>query len=144
VKADTEQLKIVVADDSPFFRRLVEDALAREEYKLVFAKNGREAIGLVTAHEPAVVLTDWEMPDFTGLELCRQIRGDKHLYTYIILLTSNKNKDQIVCGLDAGADDYLTKPFDRGELLARIRIGRRIAELHREVQAKTNCLKNWH
>ena len=139
--AHTSKLKIVVADDSPFFRRLVEDALAREEYALLFAKNGREAIDFVTTHEPAVVITDWEMPDLTGLELCEKIRGDKHPYTYIILLTSNKNKDQIVRGLDAGADDYLTKPFDPQELLARIRVGRRIAELHRQVEAKNKVLE---
>lgn len=139
--AHTDKLTIVVADDSPFFRRLVEDALAHEEYAILFAKNGREAIDLVTTHEPAVVITDWEMPDFTGLELCGKIRGDKHPYTYIILLTSNKNKDQIVRGLDAGADDYLTKPFDPQELLARIRVGRRIAELHRQIQAKNTTLE---
>src|SRR5262249_41831149 len=130
-----------VADDSPFFRRLVESALLREPYTLLFAKNGREAIDSVTAHEPAVVITDWEMPDVTGIELCKKIRATKHPYTYIILLTSNKNKDQIVRGLDSGADDYLTKPFDAGELLARIRVGRRIAELHRQVEAKNKLLE---
>lgn len=141
IKTETEALKIVVADDSPLFRRLVEQALAREEYTLLFAKNGREAIDFVAAHEPAVVITDWEMPDFSGLELCEKIRHGKHPYTYIILLTSNKNKDQIVRGLDAGADDYLTKPFDPGELLARIRVGRRIAELHRQIEAKNKMLE---
>jgi two-component system, cell cycle response regulator len=139
--AHTDKQKIVLADDSPFFRRLVEDALAREEYMLLFAKNGREAIDFVTVHEPAVVITDWEMPDVTGLELCEQIRRDNHAYTYIILLTSNTNKDQLIRGLDAGADDYLTKPFDRGELLARIRVGRRISELHRQVQARNKMLE---
>jgi diguanylate cyclase (GGDEF)-like protein len=141
LKAEIKPFKIVVADDSPFFRRVVERALAREEYTLLFAKNGREAIDFVAAHEPAVVITDWEMPDFSGLELCEKIRGGKHPYTYIILLTSNKNKDQIVRGLDAGADDYLTKPFDPGELLARIRVGRRIAELHRQIEAKNKMLE---
>jgi len=141
IKAETRPFKIVVADDSPFFRRLVEEALAREEYTLLFAKNGREAIDFVAAHEPAVVITGWEMPDFNGLELCEKIRGGNHPYTYIILLTSNKDKDQIVRGLDAGADDYLTKPFDPRELLARIRVGRRIAELHRQVEAKNKMLE---
>jgi len=141
ITAEIERFKIVVADDSPFFRRLVERALAREEYTLLFAKNGCEAIDFVAAHEPAVVITDWEMPDFSGLELCEKIRGGKHPYTYIILLTSNKNKEQIVRGLDAGADDYLTKPFDPGELLARIRVGRRIAQLHRQIEAKNKMLE---
>jgi len=141
-KAETGPFKIVVADDSPFFRRLVEEALAREEYTLLFAKNGREAIDFVAAHEPAVVITGWEMPDFSGLELCGKIRSSEHPYTYIILLTSNKNKDQIVRGLDAGADDYLTKPFDSRELLARIRVGRRVAELHRQVEIKNKMLED--
>ena len=138
---DSGKLKIVVADDSHFQRKLVERALADEEYAVFFARNGREAMSLISTHEPAVVVTDWEMPDVTGLELCSQIRGDNHPYTYIILLTSNKKEDQIIKGLGAGADDYLTKPFQLGELLARVRVGRRVAELHRQVQAKNKLLE---
>jgi two-component system, cell cycle response regulator len=137
----SEKLKIVVADDSPFYRKLVEDALGREEHTVLFAKNGREAMDFVSAHEPAVVITDWEMPDATGLELCERIRRENHDYTYIILLTSNTKKDQIIQGLDAGADDYLTKPFHPGELLARVAVGRRVAELHRQIQAKNKFLE---
>jgi len=136
-----ERLKIVVADDSAIYRKLVEDTLAHEQYALVFAKNGREAIDLVSAHRPAVVITDWEMPDVTGIELCEQIRRDPDSYPHIILLTSNNQKDQIIKGLAAGADDYLTKPFHPGELLARVAVGRRIAELHRQIQAKNKLLE---
>src|ERR1700745_1266026 len=106
MNSHNDKLKIVVADDSPVFRKLVEDALRREEYLVLFAKKGREAAGFVSAHQPAVVITDWEMPDVTGLELCQQIRRTNHAYTYIILLTSNTKKDQSIQGLDAGADDY--------------------------------------
>jgi len=141
METHSEKLKIVVADDSPVYRKLVEDALAREEYTVFFARNGREALDLTLAHEPAVIITDWEMPDVSGLELCSQIRSDNHAFTYVILLTSNKKEDQIVQGLDAGADDYLTKPFQAGELLARVRVGRRVAELHRQVQAKNKLLE---
>ncbi len=136
-----EQFKIVVADDSAVYRKLVEDTLAREEYAVVCGKNGREATRLVAAHQPAVVITDWEMPDITGLQLCEQIRRDHKSYTYIILLTSNAEKNQIIQGLAAGADDYLTKPFHPGELLARVAVGRRIAELHRQIQAKNKLLE---
>lgn len=136
-----ERLKIVVADDSAIYRKLVEDTLAHEQYALVFAKNGREAIDLISAHRPAVVITDWEMPDVTGIELCEQIRCDLDSYPHIILLTSNNQKDQIIKGLAAGADDYLTKPFHPGELLARVAVGRRIAELHRQIQAKNKLLE---
>src|SRR6266567_8518421 len=137
----TEQLRIVVADDSAVYRKLVENTLGNEQYAVVYGKNGREAIDLVAAHQPAVVITDWEMPDITGLQLCEQIRRDRDSHTYIILLTSNDEKDQIIKGLAAGADDYLTKPFHPGELLARVVVGRRIAELHRQIQAKNSLLE---
>jgi diguanylate cyclase (GGDEF)-like protein len=136
-----EQFKILVADDSPVYRKLVENTLAQEQYALFFAKNGREAVGLLAQHHPAVVITDWEMPDMTGIELCGAIRHEHNSYTYVILLTSNTEKNQIIEGLAAGADDYLTKPFHPGELLARVAVGRRIAELHREIQAKNRLLE---
>ena len=132
---------IVVADDSPVSRKLVEQTLARADYTVLIAKNGREALELVTTYHPAVVITDWEMPDFTGPELCELIRRGHTSYTHIILLTSNAAKEHIVRGLAMGADDYLTKPFHPGELLARVAVGRRITELHREIQAKNQLLE---
>jgi two-component system cell cycle response regulator len=136
-----EDFKIVVADDSPVYRRLVKDTLAHEQFSVFVAKNGIEGLALVSAHQPAVVITDWEMPDLTGLELCQKIRGNPDFFTYIILLTSKDEKDNIIKGLAAGADDYLTKPFHPGELLARVAVGRRIAELHREIQTKNRLLE---
>jgi len=88
------------------------------------------------------VITDWMMPDFSGQELCERIRGDlQHQYTYIIVLTSISEKNNVVKGLAAGADDYLTKPFDPGELLARIGVGRRTIDLHREIERKNKLLE---
>jgi two-component system chemotaxis response regulator CheY len=82
------------------------------------------------------------MPDLSGLDLCLRLRSDVHPgYTYIILLTSIAEKDNVVKGLAAGADDYLTKPFDPGELLARIGVGRRIIDLHRQIDAKNKLLE---
>ena len=137
----TQEFKILVADDSPLYRKLVEETLAHEQYTVCFGKNGREASDLLAVHQPALVITDWEMPDITGIELCGHIRRDQASYTYVILLTSNTDKDQIIKGLAAGADDYLTKPFHSGELLARVAVGRRIVELHREIQAKNRLLE---
>ncbi|HKV82754.1 MAG TPA: diguanylate cyclase [Candidatus Sulfotelmatobacter sp.] len=137
----TEHFKILVADDSRIYRSLVETVLAEAGYKLLFAQNGREAFSAIEKHEPSLLITDWEMPDITGLELCRKIRQDHERYVHIILLTSNTEKDQIIEGLDAGADDYLTKPFHPGELLARVAVGRRVAELHRQIQAKNLLLE---
>jgi diguanylate cyclase (GGDEF)-like protein len=82
------------------------------------------------------------MPDISGLELCRRIRQDfQGFHSHLILLTSNSDKEQVVEGLAAGADDYLTKPFHSGELVARVAVGRRIAALHREIQAKNHLLE---
>jgi diguanylate cyclase (GGDEF)-like protein len=138
----SQQFKLLAVDDSPIYRKLVEQALSRERFTLMFAKNGREALDLFAKHQPAVVITDWTMPDIEGLELCKRIRRDfQGVYSHLILLTSNAHKEQVVEGLAAGADDYLTKPFHPGELLARVAVGRRIVELHRQIQAKNRALQ---
>lgn len=136
------QLQVLVVDDSPFSRKLVEHALSGSPYSLLLAGNGSEALRLFAQHKPALVITDWMLPDSSGPELCAQIRKESSgSYTYIILLTSMTEKENIVKGLSAGADDYLTKPFDLGELLARIGVGRRTIELHREIEAKNKLLE---
>jgi two-component system cell cycle response regulator len=137
-----EELQVLVVDDSPVYRKLVEHALEGEAYKPLFAKSCREALELFARFSPAIVITDWMMPDSSGLDLCQRLRADVHRgYTYIILLTSIAEKDNVVKGLAAGADDYLTKPFDPGELLARIGVGRRIIDLHRQIDAKNKLLE---
>jgi two-component system, cell cycle response regulator len=141
MNAAPEPFKIVVADDSRMYRTLVEGALAQAGHAVVFAENGRDALAAMAKHQPSLLITDWEMPDITGLELCRKIRQDQDRYVHIILLTSNTEKDQIIEGLAAGADDYLTKPFHPGELLARVAVGRRVAELHRQIKAKNLLLE---
>ncbi len=112
--------------------------LSSEAYALLSARDGDEARRLYEEHSPCIVIIDWILPDFSGLELCQRIRSDQtRPYTYIIVMTSNKEKDSVVKGLEAGADDYLTKPFDPGEMLARIGVGRRIIDLNRELAAKS-------
>jgi two-component system chemotaxis response regulator CheY len=133
---------VLVADDSPVSRKLLEHALEEGPFSLLQARNGSEALDLFGKHNPEIVISDWVMPDFSGPELCKRIRANgQRGYTYIILLTSNREKESIVEGLAAGADDYLTKPFDEAELLARIGVGRRIIELHREIDAKNKQLE---
>ncbi len=135
------KLTVLVVEDSPFSRKLLEHALSGDSYSLLFAENGNDALRRFKEHRPAVVITDWMLPDYSGPELCERIRAESpESYTYIILLTSMTEKEDIVRGLSAGADDYLTKPFDRGELLARIGVGRRIIGLHREIDAKNKLL----
>ena len=136
------KLRVLVVDDSAIYRKLVEQALGKAVYATVFAENGREALDLYAKHGPSIVITDLMMPDYSGLQLCQHIRAEpKGPYTYIIVLTSNQEKENVVKGLAAGADDYLTKPFDPGELLARMGVGRRIVQLHREIDAKNKQLE---
>ena len=140
--AAAQDLQVLVVDDSPVCRKLVEHALEDNPYSLLFAKSGSEALELFARHVPAIVITDWMMPDLSGLDLCQRLRADLHRgYTYIILLTSIAEKNNVVKGLAAGADDYLTKPFDPSELLARIGVGRRIIDLHRQIDAKNRLLE---
>jgi two-component system cell cycle response regulator len=135
-------IQILVVDDSAVSRKLLEHALSDEPCTLLFAESGEEALRLFQEHRPALVITDWMLPDSSGPELCQRIRSDaQNSYTYIILLTSMTEKDSVVKGLAAGADDYLTKPFDSSELLARIGVGRRIIGLHREIEVKNRLLE---
>ncbi len=139
---DEHDVQILVADDSRVYQKLIENALSQEQCSLLFAKSGRDALQILAKNHPALVITDWVMPDVTGIELCRHIRSNhEKLYTYIILLTSVSEKEQVVTGLAAGADDYLTKPFHPGELVARVRVGCRIVALHRQLQANNLLLE---
>lgn len=143
VHPKAREFKVLVADDSRIYRRLVEDTLSEKQYTLLFAKSGREAIDLFSEHQPSVVITDWMMPDLSGIELCEHIRNhpNQASYTYLIILTGITEKDKLVKGLAAGADDYLTKPFHSDELLARVGVGHRIVELHRQLEAKNLLLE---
>lgn len=134
-------LTVLVADDSEVSRQSVQHALATEQYRVLAAVSGREALDLFATHRPAVVITDWLMPDLSGLELCQRIREESQdSYAYIILLTVLTDKSKVVKGLEAGADDYLTKPFHPEELLARVRAGLRIVKLQRQLEAKNRRL----
>jgi diguanylate cyclase (GGDEF)-like protein len=138
----SQPLTVLAVDDSVIYRKLVDQSLSAEGRTLLFAKNGREALDLFAKHQPALVITDWNMPDMEGPELCKRIRRDfPDRYSYLILLTSNSGKDKIVEGLRAGADDYLTKPFHSDELVARVGVGLRFVDLHRQIQAKNRRLE---
>ena len=133
---------VLVADDSPVYRKLVEQALADDDCVVVFAKSGNQAIEIFEHGHPDLVITDWNMPDLTGIELCQKIRASESTsYTYVILLTGKAEKESVVKGLSAGADDYLTKPFDRDEFVARVRVGRRLVDLHRQIETKNRLLE---
>jgi two-component system cell cycle response regulator len=126
---------ILVAEDNPVSRKLLEKTLSKAGYEVVSAKDGREALELFSERFFPIVLTDWMMPEMSGLDLCRTLRARSgNGYVFMILLTAKDSKEDIVEGLEAGADDYLTKPFNRAELMARLRTGARILELERSLK----------
>jgi two-component system cell cycle response regulator len=133
--------RILIAEDSPVCRKLLETILEKKPYELCSVANGREALDAFAQFCPDIIITDWMMPDLSGIELCRQIRKAQDGRTYIILVTQKSEKEDVIEALDAGADDYVTKPFDAGELLARIRVGCRTAQMGREIEAKNALLE---
>jgi two-component system cell cycle response regulator len=137
------RLKVLVVDDDPIQRRQLEVTLGRWGYEVRTAKDGREALRLIGEEGPIqIVVADWMMPEMDGIELCRKIRDNQgHPYVYVILATSRDCRDDIVTGLDAGADDYLTKPIHHGELRARVGAGKRIVDLQSRLLAAQEQLQ---
>jgi diguanylate cyclase (GGDEF)-like protein len=122
---------VLVAENDPIFRHLLQSWLQRWEYKVIAVENGLDAWNaLQLQNSPKLAILDWMMPGMNGVDLCRRIRAQTDApYRYTVLLTAKDAKQDVVTGLDAGADDYLTKPFDLGEFRARVRSGKRILEL---------------
>ena len=132
-------MKILVAEDDALSRVMLERTLQRAGYEVTSVSNGVHALEeLATQNPPRLALLDWIMPPKDGVEVCREVRDRKdRAYTYLILLSSRESKQEIVQGLESGADDYLTKPYDAEELKARLRAGERILELEdRLVEAR--------
>jgi len=136
-------VRILIADDDPAFRDLLKERLAKWGYEVVIAENGNEAWQALQADDaPSLAILDWMMPGMAGIEVCRRVRKEKEEpYTYIILLTSQQQDEDIVAGMEAGADDYITKPFKHSELRVRLRAGRRIIELQNELLAARENLR---
>ncbi len=133
--------RVLVAEDSPVCRELLEVVLASQPYELRFVGDGVEALNQLVEFQPDILISDWLMPGLSGLELCRHIRSSCNPYTYIVLVTQNADTEHLVEGLDAGADDYLAKPFATGELLARVRVGCRTVQMRREIETKNALLE---
>jgi diguanylate cyclase (GGDEF)-like protein len=136
-------MRILIADDSLLSRRLLEDTLRNWGYEVVAARDGTQAREILSGPDsPPLAILDWMMPGHTGPELCDFVRrAGAEPYTYILLLTSRNEKQDLVTGMEAGADDYITKPFDRHELQVRLRAGRRIVELQEQLLRTREALR---
>jgi len=123
--------RIVIAEDDPVSRRVLEVFLIKRNYDVVAVSNGTDALrALEEKGSPRLAVLDWMMPGMEGVQVCEQIRKQKeHPYIYILMLTARSQKEDLLRGLEAGADDYLTKPFDPQELHARLKVGQRILDL---------------
>jgi two-component system, cell cycle response regulator len=128
-------MKVLIADDSATSRIMLRSALSRWGYEVVVAEDGDQAWKILAAADaPPMAILDWVMPELTGPEVCRRVRETRREpYTYILLLTSKNTKDETVEGLEAGADDYIVKPFDQHELQVRLRAGKRIIDLQMDL-----------
>jgi len=138
-------MQVLVVDDSAVYRKLIGDHLRSWHFDFKVAETGLEAWQVLSQPEaPKLVLLDWVMPDLDGIELCRRIRkvGATTQYVYIILLTSKEGRQNMLEAMEAGADDYLVKPFDESELKARLMVGKRILSLQDELVAARESMRH--
>ncbi len=137
-------MKVLIADDDPISRLIVERSLKKLGYDVVSVSDGNAAHRSLLADDtPRLAVLDWMMPGFTGPELCHEVRQRVgRPYTYLLLVTSREGKEDVISGLNAGADDYLTKPVHPEELLARLRVGVRILELEDKLVAAQEVLQH--
>lgn len=138
------KMKILIAEDDAISRRVLEVTLTRFGYDVVVAADGAQAWDLLEREDaPRMIILDWMMPGIDGIELCRRLRSTpSSTPPYIILLTAKSSKEDIVIGLDAGANDYLTKPFDRAELRARVQVGAQVLALQGKLSERVRELED--
>ena len=135
--------RVLVVDDSRLQRRILGALMKKWGFAVIEAESGARALEICRESPPDLVLSDWMMPGMSGLEFCDEFRKlSRDNYGYFILLTSKSDKAEIAHGLDAGADDFLTKPVDPGELRARIAAGERILEMERELTQKNRLVNS--
>ena len=137
-------MKVLIADDEKVALRLLESSLVRWGYEVTVAKDGIEAHQILLSPDaPKLAVLDWMMPGMDGTQLCQDIRRNKpEPYTYILLLTGKRSQHDVIAGLDAGADDYVTKPFAPAELRVRLRTGKRILYLQEQLISAREALRD--
>ncbi|HLJ78681.1 MAG TPA: diguanylate cyclase [Acidobacteriaceae bacterium] len=133
---------ILIAEDDAVFRRILEAWLGKWGYAVTATSDGQQAWEVLQREDaPKLAILDWMMPGMYGTELCRKVRTAGGPYRYLLLLTAKTEKHDVIAGLEAGADDYLSKPFDSNELRARLRVGQRILDLQDQLIAAQDALR---
>lgn len=136
-------MNVLVADDESVSRQILEKVVVNLGYEVISVNDGLGAWNILRQRNVQCVIADWEMPGMNGLSLCKRVRsGVLDRYVYVILLTSRTRKDDIIEGLEAGADDYITKPFNTAELRVRLRAGQRVINLEKELSDKNKSLED--
>jgi phosphoserine phosphatase RsbU/P len=138
---EDESIPVVIAEDDPVSRKLVTTIIEMGGYRTIVTNDGDEAMSALRAQKkPCIAVVDWMMPGTDGAEICRRIR-ESDRSVYIIMVTARGTKKDTVEGIDHGADDYLVKPFDPEELLARIRIGLRVLTAQETLANRVQALE---
>lgn len=134
---------ILVAEDDPATSKLVVHTLRKKGYEIIAVGDGEEALAQIhSAAAPQIIILDWMMPKLDGVQVCTQIRNNPALANlYVIFLTARSDRSDVVTAFESGADDFLPKPFDRQELLARVKVGMRIIQLQRSLNKRVNELE---
>jgi two-component system, sensor histidine kinase and response regulator len=135
-------MKVLIADDDGAFRQMLHDILVKWGFEVVAVPDGTQALEVLRAEGgPRLAILDWSMPGLDGVELCRTIRSTlPEPYSYLMLLTSHQREEDVVAGMEAGADDYLTKPLSANQLRVRLNAGKRIVELQSQLLAAQESL----
>jgi phosphoserine phosphatase RsbU/P len=135
--ADATSLTVLVVDDQDMQRLIVRRILGKQGHTVLEASSAEQALTVLDAHRVDVILSDWVMDGMDGTELCRLLRRDiEHPYVYFILMSSRDSREDLLAGMQAGADDFLRKPLDVEELGVRLRAGQRVLELQSRRQAR--------
>ena len=136
-------MRILIAEDDEVSRRVLHLTLTATDHEVVVTKNGTEALSVLENEgAPRLAILDWMMPEIDGIEICRRVRRRLSATPiYIILLTAKNSKADIIEGLEAGANDYITKPFDRFELRARVQVGETVVNLQRNLAVRVEELE---
>jgi phosphoserine phosphatase RsbU/P len=136
-------MKVLVAEDDAFYSRILQSVL-RDEYEVVIAQDGNRAWEILQLEEaPRLALLDWQMPGLDGLEVCRKVRAHPAMDGfYLVIATVRQSLDDVLAGFEAGANNYITKPFQAQELRARLRVGRRVLELQAALASRVAQLQD--